>query len=121
MLVNVPKLTAYYTDVPDSEVAAQRVAFGTSGHRGSPLEKALSAGMTHRHDYLTTYISDLVNVIDMDSIRPAKISLGVDPLGGAGVHYWGPIAERASSSKPRRLSALLWRRADHTVRRHGHD
>jgi phosphoglucomutase len=57
-------------------------------------EKALRANTTHQHDYLTTYISDLGNVIDMDSIRGGKISMGVDPLGGAGVHYWGPIAER---------------------------
>ncbi|MDD2541132.1 MAG: phosphoglucomutase (alpha-D-glucose-1,6-bisphosphate-dependent) [Desulfuromonadaceae bacterium] len=57
-------------------------------------EKALRATTTHRHDYLTAYISDLGNVIDMDVIRDAQIKLGVDPLGGAGVHYWGPIAER---------------------------
>src|SRR5438876_11659993 len=57
-------------------------------------EKALRASTTHQHDYLTAYISDLGNVIDMNAIRGAKISLGVDPLGGAGVHYWGPIAER---------------------------
>jgi len=59
-----------------------------------PFEKALHASTTHRHDYLNTYIADLGNVIDMDTVRGAKISLGVDPLGGAGVHYWGPIAER---------------------------
>jgi phosphoglucomutase len=59
-----------------------------------PFEKALRAGTTHRHDYLNSYITDLVNVLDMDAIRGAKISLGVDPLGGAGVHYWAPIAER---------------------------
>jgi phosphoglucomutase len=58
------------------------------------FEKALRASTTHRHDYVNAYISDLRNVIDMDAIRGAKISLGVDPLGGAGVHYWGPIAER---------------------------
>ena len=58
------------------------------------FEKALRAATTHRHDYLDAYMSDLGNVIDMDVIRGAKISLGVDPLGGAGVHYWGPIAER---------------------------
>ena len=57
-------------------------------------EKALHASTTHRHDYLNAYITDLANVIDMDAIRGAKISLGVDPLGGAGVHYWAPIAER---------------------------
>ena len=50
--------------------------------------------MTHRYDYLRAYIADLANVLDMDVIRAAKIRLGVDPLGGAGVHYWEPIAER---------------------------
>jgi len=58
-----------------------------------PFEKALRAPTTHRHDYLSAYITDLANVIDMDAIRAAKISMGVDPLGGAGIHYWGPIAE----------------------------
>jgi len=57
-------------------------------------EKALRASTTHRHDYLRAYISDLGDVINMDAIRDAKVSLGVDPLGGAGVHYWEPIAER---------------------------
>jgi phosphoglucomutase len=58
------------------------------------LEKALRAAATHRYDYLNAYIADLASVLDMDVIRAAKIGLGVDPLGGAGVHYWGPIAER---------------------------
>lgn len=59
-----------------------------------PFERALRSSTTHRHNYVDAYISDLGNVIDMNVIRGAKISLGVDPLGGAGVHYWGPIAER---------------------------
>jgi phosphoglucomutase len=58
-----------------------------------PFEKALRASTTHRHNYLDAYVSDLDNVIDMNTIRDTKISLGVDPLGGAGVHYWGAIAE----------------------------
>jgi phosphoglucomutase len=58
------------------------------------LEKALSSATTHRHDYQTTYIEDLQNVINMEAIRASGISFGVDPLGGAGVHYWQPIAER---------------------------
>jgi phosphoglucomutase len=58
------------------------------------LAKALRAATTHRYDYLNAYITDLANVLEMDVIRAAKIALGVDPLGGAGVHYWGPIAER---------------------------
>ena len=56
--------------------------------------QALRAGTTHRHDFLDAYVSDLGNVLDMDAIRGASIRMGVDPLGGAGVHYWGPIAER---------------------------
>ena len=58
------------------------------------FQKALHATTTHRYDYLNTYIAELAHVLDMDAIREAKISLGVDPLGGAGVHYWGPIADR---------------------------
>ncbi len=58
------------------------------------FEKALSAGTTHRHDYLSEYVNDLGTIMDMEVIRGSKISLGVDPLGGAGVHYWGRIAEK---------------------------
>ncbi len=57
------------------------------------FEKALKKSTTHRYDFLHTYINDLGNVIDMNLIRDSKINLGVDPLGGAGVHYWEPIAE----------------------------
>jgi phosphoglucomutase len=58
------------------------------------LSKALRATTTHRHDFLNAYVGDLASVIDMDVVRGAPILLGVDPLGGAGVHYWGPIADR---------------------------
>jgi len=57
------------------------------------LEKALHASTTHKHDYLNTYIADLGNVVNMDAIRNSNIRIGVDPLGGAGVHYWEPIGE----------------------------
>lgn len=63
------------------------------GVKRIPYEKALKADTTHRHDYLNNYIKDLGNVINMDVIRSSKISIGVDPLGGAGVHYWEPIAD----------------------------
>ena len=59
-----------------------------------PFEKALRADTTHRHDYLNAYVNDLDKMIDMDAISGANINLGVDPLGGAGVHYWAAIAER---------------------------
>ncbi|MEO7317140.1 MAG: phosphoglucomutase (alpha-D-glucose-1,6-bisphosphate-dependent) [Ginsengibacter sp.] len=58
------------------------------------FKKALAAATTHRHDFLNTYINDLGNVVNMNLIRDSKIKIGVDPLGGAGVHYWDPIAER---------------------------
>ncbi len=57
-------------------------------------DRALRADTTHRHDYVTAYVNDLANVIDMEAIRGANIQMGVDPLGGAGVHYWPRIAER---------------------------
>jgi phosphoglucomutase len=67
---------------------------GLVGVKRIPFEKALRAPTTHRHDYLNAYVADLANVIDMEAVRGAGINLGVDPLGGAGVHYWGPIAEQ---------------------------
>ncbi len=58
------------------------------------FDKALKSATTHLHDFLNTYVDDLGNIIDMDVIRHSKIRMGIDPLGGAGVHYWEPIAER---------------------------
>ena len=57
-------------------------------------EKAMRASTTHEHDYVGSYVEDLGSVIDMEVIRQAQLSIGVDPLGGAGVAYWGPISER---------------------------
>ena len=59
-----------------------------------PYEKALRVSTTHRFDYISDYVNDLKNVLNLDIIRDSKICIGIDPLGGAGVHYWGPIAER---------------------------
>ena len=64
------------------------------GVKRIPYERALRAPTTHRRDYLNAYINDLGSVIDLDVIRGAKLSLGVDPLGGAGVHYWARLAEK---------------------------
>jgi phosphoglucomutase len=55
---------------------------------------ALGASTTHRHDYISAYVNDLGSVVDLDAVRDAHLSLGVDPLGGAGVDYWGRIGER---------------------------
>jgi phosphoglucomutase len=59
-----------------------------------PHARALRASTTHRHDYLNAYVNDLSDVIDMDVVRSGSVSVGVDPLGGAGVHFWPRIAER---------------------------
>ena len=67
---------------------------GLQGVKRISHAKALRAATTHRHDFLGAYVRDLGAVLDMDAIRGANIRMGVDPLGGAGVHYWGPIAER---------------------------
>jgi phosphoglucomutase len=58
-----------------------------------PFAKAIKVATTHQEDFVLPYVNDLRNVIDMDAIRAAGLKLGVDPLGGAAVHYWGPINE----------------------------
>jgi phosphoglucomutase len=62
--------------------------------RRIPLKKALKNGTTHERDYIQPYVEDLENVVDMQAISTAGLKIGVDPMGGAGVHFWGPIAER---------------------------
>ncbi|HTD72050.1 MAG TPA: phosphoglucomutase (alpha-D-glucose-1,6-bisphosphate-dependent) [Steroidobacteraceae bacterium] len=59
-----------------------------------PFSAARRAATTHSHDYLSNYVQDLGAILDMTVIRDSKIRMGVDPLGGAGVHYWPRIAER---------------------------
>jgi phosphoglucomutase len=59
-----------------------------------PYEKALKSGTVHRKDFISSYIEDLTDVVDLKIISDSGIRIGVDPLGGAGVHYWKPIAER---------------------------
>jgi phosphoglucomutase len=67
---------------------------GLAGVQRMPLHRALAAATTHRYDYRGVYIDELAKVVDLPAIRGAGLKLGVDPLGGAGVHYWAPIAER---------------------------
>jgi len=62
--------------------------------RRMPFAQARKAAGTREHDYLGHYVADLANIVDFDIIRGAGVHMGVDPLGGAGVHYWAPIAER---------------------------
>ena len=65
-----------------------------AGVKRVPFAQACAAATTHTHDYRDAYVSDLASVIDFDVIRSAGLKLAVDPLGGAGVHYWPVIAER---------------------------
>ena len=70
------------------------IAEGLKTVRRVPFEKALKADSTHQHDYITPYVEDLRNVIDMEVIAGEGLKIGVDPLGGAGIDFWDPIAER---------------------------
>jgi phosphoglucomutase len=64
-----------------------------AGVKRMPFEKAFKESTTRQEDFILPYVQDLQSVIDMDAIRNAGLSLAVDPLGGAAVHYWEPIAE----------------------------
>jgi phosphoglucomutase len=57
-------------------------------------EQARRSGQVHLHDYMTPYVADLASVVDLDAIKSAGVRIGIDPLGGAAVHYWQPIIER---------------------------
>jgi phosphoglucomutase len=59
-----------------------------------PYGRARKSACVHRHDYVGPYVADLGNVVDMEAIRAAGVKIGIDALGGAGVHYWQPIIER---------------------------
>src|SRR5258706_7701416 len=72
------------TLMADGSRAVQRVSYA----------RALGAVSTHRHDYIAPYVDDLASVVDMEVIRSADLRVGVDPFGGAGVHYWEPIIAR---------------------------
>ncbi|MGA3004665.1 MAG: phosphoglucomutase (alpha-D-glucose-1,6-bisphosphate-dependent) [Acetobacteraceae bacterium] len=64
------------------------------GVRQMPYERARKSPHVHRHDFITPYVADLANVVDMDAIAASGVKIGIDPLGGASVHFWQPIIER---------------------------
>jgi phosphoglucomutase len=74
--------------------ANQILEAGLSEVRRVALAQALAASSTHQHDYVSAYVGELGQVLDMPAIRASGLKLGVDPLGGAGVHYWARIAEQ---------------------------
>ena len=59
-----------------------------------PYERALHSSSTHRYNYIDPYVGDLANIVDMEAIRSSGVKIGIDPLGGASVHFWQPIIER---------------------------
>jgi phosphoglucomutase len=67
---------------------------GLEGVKRIPYERARKAACVHRHDYITPYVADLANVLDMDAIGAAGVKIGIDPLGGASLRYWQPIVDR---------------------------
>jgi len=84
------------TDVTDwiQNRANDLLRAGNKGVRRIDFEAALRASTTHAQDFVPPYVQDLASVIDMDVIRSAGVKIGADPLGGASVAYWKPIAER---------------------------
>ena len=75
------------------ETRANVLLSGTGAIHRVGFAAARRAATTHAHDYLESYVRDLGAVVDMDVIRGSRIRMGVDPLGGAGVHYWARLAE----------------------------
>jgi phosphoglucomutase len=65
-----------------------------AGVQRVPYERALTASTLHKHDYIGAYVGDLGNVVDMESIRGAGVKVGIDPLGGAAVHYWPAVIDK---------------------------
>ena len=67
---------------------------GMKGVARITYERARKSPTVHPHDYITPYVADLANVVDLDLIKSAGVKIGIDPLGGAAVHFWHPIADR---------------------------
>ena len=73
--------------------ANELLAAGAGKIRRMPFEKAMKSGYIRKYDYVQPYISDLADIIDMDAIKNSGLRIGVDPLGGASIDFWEPIAE----------------------------
>ncbi len=76
------------------KAANSMLAAGLTGVKRTTLSRALASELVQRRDYIAPYVADLASVLDMDAIRSSGVKIGIDPLGGAAVHYWAPIIER---------------------------
>ena len=76
------------------KVANEFLRMKLDGVKRTPYERARNAACIHAHDYITPYVADLGNVVDLEVVRSAGVKIGIDPLGGAAVQYWKPIIER---------------------------
>jgi phosphoglucomutase len=74
--------------------ANEIIGTGPAGVRRIPLSRALASDSIREHDYVRPYVDDLENILDLEAIAGAGLSIGVDPLGGSGIGFWDPIAER---------------------------
>ena len=84
------------TDVTSwiARVANELLEAKLAGVARIPYDRAVRSAVVHRHDYVGPYVADLAHVVDMEAIRGAGVTIGIDPLGGAAVRYWQPLIER---------------------------
>jgi len=76
------------------KMANDFIAEGSNRVRKIPLEKAIKSHLFHEYNYVSTYVNDLIHVVDMDAIAKAGLKIGIDPLGGAAIDFWDPISDR---------------------------
>ncbi len=74
--------------------ANELIEAGLAGVERMPYARARKAACVHAYDFVTPYVADLANVVDLETVRGAGVRIGIDPLGGAAVRYWAPIIER---------------------------
>lgn len=74
--------------------ANQILGDGLKAVKRWPYQRAITAATTHEYDYITPYVADLANIIDLAAIKAAGLKIGGDPLGGSSVAFWAPIADR---------------------------
>jgi len=93
---NPPNGGAAETDVTTwiEQAANGLLETGLDGLRRFPYDRARKSPHVHQYDYIGPYVADLENAVDMEAIRSSGVKIGIDPLGGASVHFWQPIIER---------------------------